>query len=221
MLHIRILYKFLPSNFDQLQHFIAPPPITYSPLNIDHEIDVQFRNKCQKMIQETKRTWLNTSISVYEMNIQAYDHQYQEVLIQLESLLLNHTSVDGASLFNEIKQYMICRVAQIQQDIYKKMSVFRGKVLQHRQRSSSTRNMIGVSPEPYLDLISNPFNTLQWNYLSLGNLFLMKSITLLFIHIFSSSSFLRSILYKIKSKCKSSKKATKYCNYKRTWKYLQ
>ncbi|CAF1289522.1 unnamed protein product [Rotaria sordida] len=27
---------------------------------------------------------------------------------------------------------------------------------------------IGVSPEPYLDLISNPFNKRQWNYLSLG-----------------------------------------------------
>ncbi|CAF4947135.1 unnamed protein product, partial [Rotaria socialis] len=28
--------------------------------------------------------------------------------------------------------------------------------------------VIGVSSEPYLDLISNPFNKCQWNYLSLG-----------------------------------------------------
>ncbi|CAF1491817.1 unnamed protein product [Rotaria sp. Silwood1] len=28
--------------------------------------------------------------------------------------------------------------------------------------------MIGVSPEPYIDLIVNPFNTLQWNQLSPG-----------------------------------------------------
>jgi hypothetical protein len=170
MLHIRILYKFLPTNFDQLQNFIAPPPITYSPLNIVRQKDsVQFKNKRHKMVQEAKRTWLNVTLSVYEMNIHAYDHQYQEVLIQLESLLLNNASVNGVSLFNEIKQYMIYRVAQIQHDIYKKMSAFREKILQHRQRSSSTRNMIGVSPEPFLDLISNPFNRLQWNHLSLGN----------------------------------------------------
>ncbi|CAF1393904.1 unnamed protein product, partial [Rotaria magnacalcarata] len=41
-------------------------------------------------------------------------------------------------------------------------------ILQNRQRSSSTKNVIGVSPEPYLDLISNPFDKRQWNYLSFG-----------------------------------------------------
>ncbi|CAF3328637.1 unnamed protein product [Rotaria socialis] len=40
--------------------------------------------------------------------------------------------------------------------------------LQNLQRSSSTKNVIGVSPEPYLDLISNPFDKRQWNYLSFG-----------------------------------------------------
>ncbi|CAF5175679.1 unnamed protein product, partial [Rotaria magnacalcarata] len=48
------------------------------------------------------------------------------------------------------------------------MASFRRIILQNRQRSSSTKNVIGVSPEPYLDLISNPFNKRQWNYLSLG-----------------------------------------------------
>ncbi|CAF5224831.1 unnamed protein product, partial [Rotaria magnacalcarata] len=38
----------------------------------------------------------------------------------------------------------------------------------NRQRSSSTKYVIGVSPEPYLDLISNPFDKCQWNYLSFG-----------------------------------------------------
>ncbi|CAM4819894.1 unnamed protein product [Rotaria magnacalcarata] len=48
------------------------------------------------------------------------------------------------------------------------MASFRRIILQNRQRSSSTKNVIGVSPEPYLDLMSNPFNKRQWNYLSLG-----------------------------------------------------
>ncbi|CAF1508153.1 unnamed protein product [Rotaria magnacalcarata] len=48
------------------------------------------------------------------------------------------------------------------------MASFRRIILQNRQRSSSTKNVIGASPESYLDLISNPFNKRQWNYLSLG-----------------------------------------------------
>jgi hypothetical protein len=50
-------------------------------------------------------------------------------------------------------------------------SSFRRVLLQNRQRSASTKNTIGVSPEPYLDLISNPFDRRQWNQLSLGNTF--------------------------------------------------
>ena len=32
MLEMRVLYKFLPKNFDQLEEFIAP--MIYSPLNL-------------------------------------------------------------------------------------------------------------------------------------------------------------------------------------------
>ncbi|CAF2215070.1 unnamed protein product [Rotaria magnacalcarata] len=49
------------------------------------------------------------------------------------------------------------------------MASFRRIILQNRQRSSSTKNVIGVSPEPYLNLISNPFDKRQWNYLSFGS----------------------------------------------------
>ncbi|CAF3299545.1 unnamed protein product [Rotaria socialis] len=48
------------------------------------------------------------------------------------------------------------------------MASFRRIILQNRQRSSTKKNIVGVSPEPYLDLISNPFDKRQWNYLSLG-----------------------------------------------------
>ncbi|CAF3766206.1 unnamed protein product [Rotaria socialis] len=48
------------------------------------------------------------------------------------------------------------------------MASFRRIILQNRQRSSTKKNIVGVSPEPYLDLISTPFDKRQWNYLSLG-----------------------------------------------------
>jgi hypothetical protein len=44
-------------------------------------------------------------------------------------------------------------------------------VLKNRAISINT-NIIGVSPEPYLDLISNPFNALEWHHLSLGKILL-------------------------------------------------
>jgi len=169
MLEIRILCKFLPPNFDHLQNFITP--ITYVPLNNEQKT-IQLNNKRYKMIQEAKRTWLHIFLTVYEIKLQEYDQQYQEVLTQLKSLLLHNTSVYGVSLFNQINQYIIYRTNQLKQDIANKMSAFRRKLLLNRQRSSSTKIMISVSPEPYLDLISNPFNTLQWHHLSLGKIFL-------------------------------------------------
>jgi hypothetical protein len=165
MLEIRILYKFLPLNFDHLQHFITP--VTYVPLNNERKA-IQLKNEHYKMIQATKRTWLHIFLSTYEIKLQEYDQQYQELLIQLESLLLNNTNVHGVSLFNDINRYMTYRTNQLKQDISNKMSSFQGKLLRNRQRSSSTKNTINVSPEPYLDLDFNPFNTLEWRHLSLG-----------------------------------------------------
>jgi hypothetical protein len=61
------------------------------------------------------------------------------------------------------------------EEINAEMSSYRRIILQNRQRSSSTKNSIGVSREPYLDLIMNPFDTRPWNHLSLGNTFFSKS----------------------------------------------
>ncbi|CAF4314345.1 unnamed protein product, partial [Adineta steineri] len=108
-LEMRILYKFLPTDLDQQETIVAL--IAYIPLN----------NKRYKMIQDAKRQWLHISLSVYETKLQEYNHQ-------LESILLNNTSLQ-VTLKN---------------------------------------NVISVSPEPYLDLISNPFNKREWQYLSLG-----------------------------------------------------
>ncbi|CAF1348914.1 unnamed protein product [Adineta steineri] len=166
MLETRVICKFLPQNFDQLQNFVSP--ITYVPLNNEQKI-VELKYKHYKIIQEGKRMWLDMFFSIYEINLQQYDEQYQEILIELESLLLTNTTiVDGTTLFDQINQYMTYRTDQLKKEIRDEMSSFRGKLLHHRQCSSITKNMIGVSPEPFLDLISNPFTKREWNYLSLG-----------------------------------------------------
>ncbi|CAF1383311.1 unnamed protein product [Adineta steineri] len=77
-LEMRILYKFLPSDLDQQEKIVAL--IAYIPLN----------NKRYKMIQDAKRQWLHISLSVYETKLQEYNHQ-------LESILLNNTSLQVPS----------------------------------------------------------------------------------------------------------------------------
>jgi hypothetical protein len=77
---------------------------------------------------------------------------------------------NGSSLFNQIKEYLNYRTNSLIEEINVEMSSYRRIILQNRQRSSSTNNSIGVSPETYLDLIMNPFNTCLWNQLSLGKI---------------------------------------------------
>ncbi|CAF4735003.1 unnamed protein product, partial [Rotaria socialis] len=164
---MRILCKFLPQNFDQLQYFIKP--ITYSPLN-NNQKAVQVKNKCYKIIQEAKRLWLNILFNACEIKIQAYDSQYQNIFLQLESQSIVTNNVNDSSISNQIKEYLIYRTNKLKQDIYKKVAKSRAIVLQIRQHSSSSRKqkIIGVSPEPYIDLISHQFVKRQWNHLSLG-----------------------------------------------------
>ncbi|CAF1592229.1 unnamed protein product, partial [Adineta steineri] len=166
-LEMRILYKFLPPELDQLENVVAP--ITYIPLNNEHKT-IELNNKRHKMIQDAKRhkmiqdakrQWLHISLSVYETKLQEYNHQ-------LESILLNNTSLQGTSLLNDISRYVTYRTNEMKQSISSRMSIFRNKLIQHRKQLSLKNNFIGVSPEPYLDLISNPFNKREWQYLSLG-----------------------------------------------------
>ena len=122
MLEMRILYKFLPIDFDHLQNLLVS--ITYSPLN-NNQKAIDLNNKCYKKIQETKRQWLHKMLSVYEIKLQQYDQQYQEVLMQLKYLLINNTSMNGLSLFNDINQDMLYRTNQLHKDISNKMCPFK------------------------------------------------------------------------------------------------
>ncbi|CAF1369265.1 unnamed protein product [Adineta steineri] len=148
-LEMRILDKFLPPELDQQETIVAL--IAYIPLN----------NKRYKMIQDAKRQWLHISLSVYETKLQEYNHQ-------LESILLDNTSLQGTSLLNDISRYVTYRTNEMKQSLSSKMSIFRNKLIQYRKPLSVKNNFIGVSPEPYLDLKSNPFNKREWQYLSLG-----------------------------------------------------
>ncbi|CAF1666202.1 unnamed protein product [Rotaria magnacalcarata] len=164
----RIYCKFLAENFDQLDDFFLTS-IDYLPLNRDTKI-IEIKNKRYKIIQETKRHWLNYFLHIYEIKIQKYEQQYQNEFIKFESLFStnNDNMINDTTLLNNINEYINTRINRLKKDIYNEMASFRRIILQNRQRSSTTKTIVGVSSEPYLDLISNPFDKRQWNYLSLG-----------------------------------------------------
>ena len=170
MLEARIHCHFLPQNFNYLENFIAP--ITYLPTNDDQKA-IEVNNQRYKIIKETKRAWLNYFLDFYEIKLIEYESEYQSELLQLETRVLNTTNTMDASssssgFLNHIKEYINHRISTLKKDIYDQMSSFRRTLCQNRQRSSSTKDSIDVSPEPYLNLISNPFDARQWNHLSLG-----------------------------------------------------
>lgn len=178
MLEMRILCKILPQHVDQFEDFTGPC-INYLPVpnddNNDHHNQraIQIKNKRYKIIQEAKRTLLNISFSVYECSILKYDQEYENTFKPLEiQLLQGLTTMNGSSVtINTMKEYMTCFTNRLKQEISDQIITSRGILLQNRQRSSSVKNTIGVSPETYLDLIDNPFHTVEWNQLSLGNIY--------------------------------------------------
>ncbi|CAF1381114.1 unnamed protein product, partial [Rotaria magnacalcarata] len=139
MLEIRIHCKFLPQNFDHMENFISP--IDYLPLNNNAKA-IGIKNIRYKIIQEAKRQWLNYFLNIYEIKIQEYEQQYQNEFIKLESLLSNN---NDKIMLNNIKEHINNRINRLKKDIYDKMASFRRIILQNRQRSSSTKNVIGVS----------------------------------------------------------------------------
>ena len=211
MLEMRILCKFLPEHCDHLEHLITP--VSYTPLNADRKA-IQLKNQRFKIIREAKRTWLNHVLHAYESEIEEYEQHYQNEFRHLEATLSNLTPTAGAPALLPIKDYLVERTNQLKRTVCDEVSSSRIILLQNRQRASSSRDTVGVSPEPYLDIISDPFDQREWNYLCLGKRF---SPSMLRICVLSSLliELFRCILHTIESKCQSSKSPTGSCNQKR------
>ncbi|CAF4583713.1 unnamed protein product, partial [Rotaria magnacalcarata] len=122
------------------------PSIDYLPLNNNAKA-IQIKNKHYKIIQEAKRQRLNYFLNIYEIKIQEYEQQYQNEFIKMETFFSNN---NDKTMLNNIKEHVNNRINRLKKDIYDKMASFRKIILQNRQRSSSTKNVIGVSPESYL-----------------------------------------------------------------------
>jgi hypothetical protein len=147
MLEMRVLFNFLPLNFNQLENFIVP--LSYSSIIKDQKA-IQFNNKQYKIIQEGKRNWLNIFLNAYEIKLQEYERKYHNEFLQFEKYLLlnNTTTIDGSPILHKIKEYMTYQTNRLKLDTCNKMSSFRIKLLQNRQRSSTAKNTVPRSTDP-------------------------------------------------------------------------
>jgi hypothetical protein len=177
MFETRILCKFLPPNFDHLESLIAP---NIGPSTLDNQSTIQLANKRYKIIQEAKRLWLDVFLNVYEIQIEEYERTYENEFVQFQSqLLFTNTTINRTCVINDICEYITYQTNKFKQDIYRQILSYRRTLVQRRQHSKLAKRTVGVSPEPYLDLLSNPFNQREWNYLALGNIFSINSILVL------------------------------------------
>jgi len=87
---------------------------------------------------------------------------------QIEVQLLTVTTNDPTTLFNKIDEYLIYRLNQLKQEFSNQTYSIKCRILRNHRYSLPMKVYIDISPEPYLDPMNNPFTSLQWHLLCLG-----------------------------------------------------
>lgn len=156
MFEQRILCRTLPNSYDCIE------------VDINRE---QCVNKQNKIIQESKRRTLNVVLQQYEMQIQHYEHLYQQEFNTLQSQLLHPTSshhqcqVDIVLYF--VKSYFDHHTKRLIRQIRYQESCLHVKLIrQHRHRSLSEKKIIDVYPQVIIDVPKVSLNHNQLDYLS-------------------------------------------------------
>lgn len=164
ILEIRIRDHFLPVIFDHMEKILTL--INYTPTK-NELMWIEVKNKRYRMIQDAKRSCLNLLIHKYELEIQRYDEQYQQEYRRLVFHLINNHHF-SETLIQQIQIYLQDQTKQMKGMLFRQSLTIRTKLHRDRRRNTSSTTMIGVSPEPYLALVENPFSRREWKYLSLG-----------------------------------------------------
>jgi len=141
MLEMRILCQFLSPNFDDLERFISP----VMPISMNNEQrNIRLKNERLRIIQEAKRQWLHLFMTTYEIKLQEYDLQYEQVLEELKSFVYVHSQETHVDIWNEINQCILSYTKQLKQDISRRISGLQRTLQRNHRRSSVGKKMIGV-----------------------------------------------------------------------------
>ncbi|CAF1237188.1 unnamed protein product [Rotaria sp. Silwood1] len=179
-LDVRVSIDFLPRSFDELEWFIELDD--YFPF-IKDNIAVEFKQNCYKIIQEAKRTWLNTYVGAYESQIQAFEHHYEVELHQFELTSSSRTCSNNEiiTLYQSFLNYIQRRIKRLKEEIaYEKIPIYRKQLLRIQRRSKSTNKTVTLKPNVIIDLIYHPFTAAEVAYLSRGPTYIRPNPSVFF-----------------------------------------
>jgi hypothetical protein len=145
-------------------------PNSFNNIEIQNN-EEQCVNKRHKIIQDLKRQMLHDELEQYEINIQQYEHLYEQELTKFKS----ETSKINSSyqmrhfdmLIHCVKTYVHHHTNMLIREIRYKESCCHVKLLRHYRRQSLRRKkIIDVYPQIIVDVPKISLNPIQLDYLS-------------------------------------------------------
>ncbi|CAF3713387.1 unnamed protein product [Rotaria socialis] len=166
-LETRVSMECLPRQLNRIENIFRS--IQYRT-HLRDFLSIEYQQKRFKLIQETKRHFLNIYLHSYEIQYQQRENEYQQLFKEFVSK--NNLSNNESILLEGFHRYMNYRIDRLKQIIYyEQIPIFQKKLRHQRQRLKRKRKFlkqVQVSPHVILDLRRHPFTTNELKYLSRG-----------------------------------------------------
>ena len=165
MLEEGILCKLLPKAFKQVdidRTFTNP-----DSNGLVDNAQVELINSHKKIIQRAKRTMLQNEVQKYETIIQLNERQYNKQLRTLEQHFFKQHG-NQTNIMDSLKSYLVHQTEQALRSVASNAAYCRIRSTRHFHRSSTVKNLVGVSPEVIVDVLNIPLNAAELSYLSRG-----------------------------------------------------
>lgn len=168
---MRILYRILPKQINELDHLIPSNNLTLARTNPanDNSLDETIK-KHKKSIRDCKRQMLAKNLEEYETAIEQNECLYQEELFNFESTLSTeeHDQTKN-NLMIYLRSYLDTQTRNKIRSIRYNETIFRRRLLHPRHRQSSVRNnnnTISIYPEAIIEIVEKVFTKKELDLLS-------------------------------------------------------
>jgi YHS domain-containing protein len=175
MLEEGILCKLLPKTFKQVD--IDGTLTNPDSIRLVDSAQIELINSQKKMIQRAKRTMLQNELQKYETIIQLNERQYKNELRTLEQHFVRQHG-NQTDIMDSLKSYLVHQTEQGLRNVASHATSFRIRSTRHFRRSSTAKNLIGVSPEVIVDVLNIPLNAAELSYLSRGKTYYFELLFL-------------------------------------------
>ncbi|CAF1394468.1 unnamed protein product [Rotaria magnacalcarata] len=163
----KFVQEYLAHIQQRLEQYTLIASDFYTPA-LEDQYSLNYKLKRSKILQETKRTWLDILMESYDVKMKACNRQYQEELTQLELDISNHQHHhhDASVLFRTVQAYIKHRTIQIKKDTFQQVDSFHGKLSRRHHRFTRAQETMDVSPEVILNVNDHSLTVIGHEYLS-------------------------------------------------------